>query len=705
MRFIFYKRWKREKLICGVSTLSYELDEMPSTVSPIENGEIKKNGITKECADTAKEIPGNEDEEDLTCGYGTYRPKWMQVFNTPQALLVFLSFAGFVQGFIVNGVINVNMSTLERRFGFTSSKSGWIASVYDLAAAPMALFVTFMGSVGYKQRWLGSGLIALGVGSFIMALPHFTTDNYYWQKTQAAVCSNKSMTCNADSEQSNLKEYLYVFLLGQVFHSVGGSILYTLGVTCLDDVVKPRTTPLYLGIMMFFATLGPALGYIMGGQFLNIYVDFNTIANPPATMDSKDPQWVGAWWICFLISGTLAIIIGPILLGYAKELPVAKKIRETRENEAHQGHKPVELQDPHQGATLKELPSMCFSLLRNPSFIFVSFASANEGILLSGISTFLPKFIENQFSQTASWASMLAGFVGISGAAGGQFLGGYLCKRLGLNVSGKCRLSIVTLCLGLFMSAAFWAKCDKVKFAGISVPYSESSMALTGTTSSLPLADNPVDATCNNLCHCNEEYFNPVCGSDGIQYFSSCHAGCMTYNKTGKVYHNCACISPLNKTAKHEATEGVCPKKTCIYLHIALFILFFFIITTFLAQTPIIAIILRCVPDNHRTFGVGLANFISRIFGTLPGPLLFGFAIDKSCMVWKKSSCAEELSCWIYKDRTLSRNFFILVVVVRTFSILFMVLANYLYKPPTQKVQTVIGESQAYVNPVATEGV
>ncbi|CAE1324228.1 SLCO4A [Acanthosepion pharaonis] len=689
--------------------------------------------------------------------------------------------------------------------------------------------------------------------------------------------------------------------------------------------------------------------------------------------------------------------------------PVAKKIRETRENEAHQGHKPVELQDPHQGATLKELPSMCFSLLRNPSFIFVSLASANEGILLSGISTFLPKFIENQFSQTASWASMLAGFVGISGAAGGQFLGGYLCKKLGLNVSGKCRLSIVTLCLGLFMSAAFWAKCDKVKFAGISVPYSESSMALTGTTSSLPLADNPVDATCNNLCHCNEEYFNPVCGSDGIQYFSSCHAGCMTYNKTGKrlrfftknrkekmhkallvlrtnivtrqyhpfsplfsrrllspfshaafsplfsaafslpfltppslpfslclslphslssllslsllsslspsplslspsllslsllslslspfshslslpsltlslsllslslspyshslslllslslspslslsvssfshslspsrfflslssrlvsfslslfpsrfflslslfpsrffslslslssvsflfssflslslssrlfsfslslslfpsrffslslslssrlvsflslslrlfpssfpsrfflslslslfpsrffslspslsvfslylysfpanVYHNCACISPLNKTAKHEATEGVCPKKTCIYLHIALFILFFFIITTFLAQTPIIAIILRCVPDNHRTFGVGLANFISRIFGTLPGPLLFGFAIDKSCMVWKKSSCAEELSCWIYKDRTLSRNFFILVVVVRTFSILFMVLANYLYKPPTQKVQTVIDESQAYINPVAAEGV
>ena len=88
---------------------------------------------------------------------------------------------------------------------------------------------------------------------------------------------------------------------------------------------------------------------------------------------------------------------------------MAKKIRESRESEAHQGHKPVELQDPDQGATLKELPAMLCSLLCNPSFMFVSLASANEGILLSGISTFLPKFIENQFSQTASWASMLAG--------------------------------------------------------------------------------------------------------------------------------------------------------------------------------------------------------------------------------------------------------------------------------------------------------
>ena len=34
----------------------------------------------------------------------------------------------------------------------------------------------------------------------------------------------------------------------------------------------------FSGILYAFATLGPAMGYIIGGQFLDIYVDFDQIA-------------------------------------------------------------------------------------------------------------------------------------------------------------------------------------------------------------------------------------------------------------------------------------------------------------------------------------------------------------------------------------------------------------------------------------------
>lgn len=31
---------------------------------------------------------------------------------------------------------------------------------------------------------------------------------------------------------------------------------------------------------------------------------------------------------------------------------------------------------------------------------------------------------------------------------------------------------------------------------------------------------------CSLACSCSEEAFNPVCGSDGVEFRSPCHAGC-----------------------------------------------------------------------------------------------------------------------------------------------------------------------------------
>lgn len=38
--------------------------------------------------------------------------------------------------------------------------------------------------------------------------------------------------------------------------------------------------------------------------------------------------------------------------------------------------------------------------------------------------------------------------------------------------------------------------------------------------------------SCNAGCSCVRELYNPVCGADGVMYYSPCHAGCKSINHT-----------------------------------------------------------------------------------------------------------------------------------------------------------------------------
>ena len=60
----------------------------------------------------------------------------------------------------------------------------------------------------------------------------------------------------------------------------------------------------------------------------------------------------------------------------------------------------------------------------------------------------------------------------VPGAAGGQFFGGFICKKMKLKVKGCIRVAIICCSLTVFISAAMWAKCDIGNFAGVSTQYS-----------------------------------------------------------------------------------------------------------------------------------------------------------------------------------------------------------------------------------------
>ncbi|XP_060574876.1 solute carrier organic anion transporter family member 4C1-like [Ruditapes philippinarum] len=600
------------------------------------------------------------------------------------------------QGFVVNGINNVSTTSVERRFQLPSSRVGMISSSYDLSAAILGIFISFMGSGRQKAKWLAWACLTMAVGSFVMALPHFTSGKYEWGQNIALACTKEDVTANCDGD-SELQNYLYVLILGQLLHGLGGTTLYTVGVSLIDDSVPASSSPMYIGIMYAFATLGPAMGYIIGGQLLDIYVDFDTVPLSDVRINPDDPRWVGAWWIGFVIASILFVLAAVPISLFGAELPTARHVRETRVSEMHGDDGSMAVPLASEGRKLRDLkylPAQILQLLKTPPFLFITLAGATEGMITSGFATFMPKFIQNQFGVSAGWAAMLTGFMAVPGAAGGQFFGGYLCKCLKLKVKGCIRVAIICSSCALLVSSVLWIRCSHDNVAGVSREYSNS------TDSTLPQLTHP----CNMDCRCHTELYEPVCDSHGVQYFSPCHAGCSVVSKDAESYSSCSCVMPESGSNVSMVTVGKC-QDNCDMLYVFLPMVFIAIFLLFVPSPPAVAATLRCIHDSHRTLGLGLKWFIVRLLGTVPGPIMFGAIIDNTCIIWREK-CGKHASCWIYSNDELSLNFFIFVAAFKIVSILLFVLAHQLYKPPNEKsVKFVVSESETIQSESMTSGV
>ena len=71
------------------------------------------------------------------------------------------------------------------------------------------------------------------------------------------------------------------------------------------------------------ALVGAAIGYVLGGVFLNIYTDFHLVDT--VDIDPSHPLWVGAWWLGFICIWLAAWIIAFFIHLYPPTLPGAEK--------------------------------------------------------------------------------------------------------------------------------------------------------------------------------------------------------------------------------------------------------------------------------------------------------------------------------------------------------------------------------------------
>lgn len=154
-------------------------------------------------------------------------------------------------------------------------------------------------------------------------------------------------------------------------------------------------------------------------------------------------------------------------------------------------------------------------------------------------------------------------------------------------------------------------------------------------------------------------------------YFNPCYAGCL--NKEGGNYSNCACIS-TNPTDGHFAVKEHCDTH-CPYFWAFMVTGFLFVGFTFMSAMPNVVATLRAVEPVHRSLALGIESIFLRLLGTIPGPVIFGYLIDNTCLLWQEQECADvdekRGNCRLYDNGGMAIAMLVTIVIVKLLGILF----------------------------------
>ncbi|GMT20393.1 hypothetical protein PFISCL1PPCAC_11690, partial [Pristionchus fissidentatus] len=634
-----------------------------------------------------------EEERSLKFGFGWCAPRWLQWMHNAKFLLLFLGAISFIQQFAVNALFPVGLSTLEKQFSLTSTHTGIISSWYDFAVLLVVFPICHWGRTAHKGRWIGLGGLIMAAGSLICALPHFIIEPYDPSHQQLKNSSDYGQ-CDAALSHERLEtadqcpkvptkldvfanynnKYFLLFLLGQSLHGIGSTPLFSIGTAYIDENVSQSASPLYLAIHGVISSFGPVIGLFSGGFLLRYYVDFDRVDNVP--LDRSDPRWLGAWWVGFVGAGVSMLFASLPILGFARELPEAKahRLKDVNQSNAASQEAAKKLEGEDEGESIRTTMKIVGAMLRNQTFIILMIIGIAESVIVNGFSAFMPKILETILSVSPAIGSYMASVV-IFAAATGLLFGGWFIRHFKMQVGGMFKFTIVCEIASLLFLCNFLISCPPQHFAGINIGYDLQ-----------PVRSVNLSSTCNIDCACTNEW-NPVCDAEkGVMFFSACSAGCkrkVEENGTLSIkWEDCSCLSYDRTTydPSRALTSEYC-KTDCGYNLVAFMVLLFFaVVATFAAAIPQQQMMLRVVPFDQRTIAIGVNWTFLRLFGFIPGGILFGWIIDKSCLHWGEK-CGMATNCLVYDPRKQAIIILALAIVCKLVSTLACIFGYITYTP------------------------
>ncbi|XP_057225485.1 solute carrier organic anion transporter family member 1C1 isoform X1 [Malurus melanocephalus] len=559
-----------------------------------------------------------------------------------------LSFVYFAKA-LSGSYLKSTITQIERRFDIPSSLVGIIDGSFEIGNLLIIILVSYFGAKLHRPRIIGAGCLIMSAGTFLIAMPQFFMGRYRYERFPSTINSTVSISpCLQDKSQTPL------------------------------SALEKSQAKINAGCVQTVAIIGPIFGFLLGSLCAKLYVDIGFVDLDSVTISPKDVQWVGAWWLGYLIAGVISVLAGIPFWFLPKHLSKPESRKDSSTSSEQSKFIIEESKDQHKSyqhqAKLAEmakdfLPSLK-NLFGNPVYILYLCASIIQFNSLIGMVTYKPKYIEQQYGQTSSKTNFVIGLINIPAVAFGIFSGGLIMKKFRIGVLGAAKLSLGSSFFGyLLLLSLFAMGCENSDVAGLTVSY-HGMKPMTDYEQSL-------FSECNSGCSCSKNDWDPICGENGVTYVSACLAGCQASNGSGKntVFFNCSCVETFESSQSSSAVVGPCQKgNECPKMF--LYFLVISVITSYtlsVGGTPGYILLLRCIKPHLKSFALGIYTLAIRVLAGVPAPVYFGVAIDTTCLKWGSKRCGGRGACRLYDSSALRYVYLGLTLVLGMVSIFFSV--------------------------------
>ncbi|KAK9758932.1 Kazal-type serine protease inhibitor domain [Popillia japonica] len=619
---------------------------------------VEEKGICR-LSDENQEILDDVYVKETTCGFWIFKGSFLQRFANKKAFVFLYGIVGclFSASYSYN---SGTITTLEKRFKIPSRTTGIISVGNDISQLFVSVILSYYAGTKHRPRWMALGLYTVVLFCLMTALLHWLygagedalllttefgarydeniTKEVFEKEQRKSLCHARNRTsAECESLEGSYAPQIILFS-AQFISGMGAPLYYTLGISYMDDNIKKSKTPALISISYFLKTLGPAIGYALASVCLKIYI--SPTLTP--TVDNKDPRWLGAWWLGWIILGGIIFIFASLLALFPKQLPRAAARRFQRQISQASTLK----QETEIPRSFKDMIKTFKRLTGNATLMLNNFAAIFYFLGYMPYWIFLPKYIETQYRQSASASSLITGTAGLIFSAIGVLLSGLIVSKLRPRARSLAAWNVIVGAISVFgiISYAYLGCLDNTQYA---------SLINNGQYKQI--------SQCNAKCSCDYVKYNPVCSEDGVTTFiSACHAGCteVSFVNDTKIYSQCACIESKNLDDTPTPGYGVtgnCPVDCYykFYLFVAVVCLLKFTGATGRVSNFLVTV--RCVEEKDKAVAMGFGLMMMSLCAFVPSPILFGIIIDKACLVWGKT-CSGNGNCWVYDSETLKHT-------------------------------------------------